>query len=123
MKTAKILVVEDDSLSKELLKRILESEGYTKILYTSNGIDAVNIQRLEKVDLVLMDISLADQIDGINAAELLDSNVPVIYLTSSTDIETFNRTKSTNSFGFIEKPYSAKIVIESIAKALGSKPL
>jgi two-component system, response regulator PdtaR len=108
MAAAKILVVEDERITGEDIKMGLESAGYTVPAIVSSGEEA--IQEVEKFlpDLVLMDIRLRGEMDGIEAAEHIRSRfkIPVIYLTAFSDEITMKRAKETQPSGFIiKKPF------------------
>lgn len=108
MAAAKILVVEDERITGEDIKMGLESAGYTVPSIVSSGEEA--IQEVEKFlpDLVLMDIRLNGEMDGIEAAENIRSRfkIPVIYLTAFSDENTVKRAKETQPSGFIiKKPF------------------
>lgn len=108
MVAAKILVVEDERITGEDIKMGLESAGYTVPAIVSSGEEA--IQEVEKFlpDLVLMDIRLRGEMDGIEAAEHIRSRfkIPVIYLTAFSDENTLERAKETQPSGFIiKKPF------------------
>lgn len=119
MENLKILIVEDDAISKVLLKKTLESIGIRKIVSTTTGFEAIDIIRLEKIDLVLMDISLEGGLDGIDTAKLIGSHLPIIYISGNKDSETFKRLSQVPSFGYISKPYTQqtiRLAIENIVK-------
>lgn len=108
MAAAKILVVEDERITGEDIKMGLESAGYTVPSIVSSGEEA--IQEVEKFlpDLVLMDIRLHGEMDGIEAAEHIRSRfkIPIIYLTAFSDENTVKRAKETQPSGFIiKKPF------------------
>jgi DNA-binding NtrC family response regulator len=121
MNTQKILIVEDDLLSKETLIQILNSYGYKNTHWVSNGMDAFNYIKDVKVDLILMDIALEGKLDGIDTAKIVDSNIPVIFTSSSKDSNTFKRIAGTHSYGFLQKPYTPALVKEAIDNAFSAK--
>ncbi len=112
---AKILVVEDERITAEDIKRSLEKVGYIVPAIVSTGEDAVKYSEQYKPDLVLMDIVLEGKIDGIEAAETIKTkfDIPVIYLTAYSDKSTVERAKMTHPsafilkepFGFLHKPF------------------
>ena len=107
MITAKILVVEDEGIVAEEIRSRLKNKGYTVSGVTHSGEAA--IQKVKEVhpDLVLMDIRLKGEMDGIEAArkirELFD--IPVVYLTAHADDSTLQRAKITHPFGYVIKPF------------------
>jgi two-component system, response regulator PdtaR len=112
---AKILVVEDERITAEDIKKSLEKAGYTVPAVVASGEDAVSFCEENKPDLVIMDIVLEGEIDGIEAAETIRNkfDIPVIYLTAYSDENTVERAKTSHPsafilkdpFGFIHKPF------------------
>ena len=115
MAKAKIMIVEDERITAEDLKGALESAGYIVPDLISSGEHAVKKAGEIRPDLVLMDIRLEGEMDGINAAEKIRERygMPVIYLTAYSDASTVQRAKITEPsgyilkepFGFIRKPF------------------
>ncbi len=115
LENAKILVVEDERITAEDIKRSLEKTGYNVPAIVSTGEDAVKFSEKYKPDLVLMDIVLDGKVDGIEAAETIRTKfaIPVIYLTAYSDKNTVERAKTTNPsafilkepYGFLHKPF------------------
>ncbi len=115
MTNAKILVVEDEKITAEHIKLGLESATYEVAGLVGSGESAVKIVEEQPVDLVLMDIHLKGEMDGIDAAEVIRERfgIPVIFLTAYSDENTVQRAKITEpsgyilkeSFGFIKKPF------------------
>lgn len=106
----KILVVEDQLYIGELIKKILQENGYDPIdEVITSGEEVIKSISTIRPDLILMDIRLEDgggEMDGIETAKYINSNynIPVIYLTAYDDEETLNRAKLTEPFGYIVKP-------------------
>ncbi|MCL1464116.1 GGDEF domain-containing response regulator [Argonema galeatum] len=105
-----ILVVEDESIVAIDLQNILENLGYKVAAIANTGIEAIQKADEIKPCLVLMDIRLKGEIDGIEAAEQILSrfDIPVIYLTAYADEETLERAKKTSPFGYIIKPFEER---------------
>jgi len=115
--SVKILVVEDESIVAIDLQNILESLGYKVPAIADTGKEAIQKADEIKPCLMLMDIRLKGEIDGIEAAEQILSrfDIPVIYLTAYADEETLERAKKTSPFGYIIKPFEERelnIIIE-----------
>ena len=114
----KVLIVEDEVITALDIKRSLERLGFEVLSIEDTGNDAIcKIEEL-KPDLVLMDIVLKGEIDGVETTELIKSrfDVPVVYLTAYSDENTFERAKLTEPYGFIVKPagvYELKCNIEN----------
>lgn len=102
----KILIVEDETIEALDIKNMLESFGYDVPSIELNGEEAVLTAEKIHPDLVLMDIILKGNVDGINAAkQIKDLNIPVIFLTAHSDNEAVERAKKTEPYGYIVKPY------------------
>ncbi|MFO7448142.1 MAG: adenylate/guanylate cyclase domain-containing protein [Ignavibacteriaceae bacterium] len=116
----RILIAEDESIIALDIKNILEKSGYQIISVVSNGDEALKILSAERSDLVLMDIHLGENKNGIEVAEVINKNysIPVIYLTALTDDETFQRAQKTEPLGYILKPFDDKTLLAAVEKAL-----
>ena len=106
MKKIKILVVEDEAIIAKDLQWRLQNMGYDVPLMVANGEEVVEKIKDIKPDLVLMDIILKGEIDGIEASSriLLSFDIPIIYLTAYTDKKMMERAKITEPFGYLIKP-------------------
>ncbi|MBD2448367.1 response regulator [Nostoc sp. FACHB-152] len=120
MTNANILVVEDEAIVAKDLQNRLKKFGYKVCGITSSGQEAINKAREIKPDLILMDVRLKGQIDGIKAAEEIHKylDVPVIYLTAYADENTLERAKITDPFGYLLKPFKERELQTSIEIAL-----
>jgi CheY-like chemotaxis protein len=103
----RILIVEDDSIVAFALQRCLSFLGYTVAGTTDRGDHAIRIAGELCPDLVLMDIELKSDIDGVAAAQQIRDRfqIPVVYLTGRADEATLRRTEITKPFGFLVKPF------------------
>ncbi len=115
-----ILVVEDENIvAKDVVNR-LKNLGYTVTGAVASGEDAVRAVNLRHPDLVMMDIMLKGNMDGIEAArrifETLD--IPVVYLTAYADEKTLLRAKVTEAFGYLLKPFEERELHITIEMAL-----
>ena len=117
---AKILVVEDEAITALDIQGLLERMGFEVVSIASNGREAIQKAKDLKPDLILMDITLKGEMDGIEAADEIMNlfNIPVIYLTGYSDEKTFERIKLTKPYGFISKPVSPNELKASIDTAL-----
>jgi signal transduction histidine kinase len=120
MKKGSILVVEDERIIALDIKQTLINLGYSVPAIASSG-----VQALEKIiqfspDLVLMDIMLQGEIDGVKTAEKIRHSyqIPVVYLTSHTDEITLQRAKATEPFGYIVKPFDEKDLYTTVEIAM-----
>lgn len=101
-----ILIVEDDIMLARHVKLLLERTGYTVVSIQTDGDSAVEACRLYNPDVILMDIALAGKADGIETAAAISAqyDIPVIFLTSSTDHQILQRASSIGAYGFLVKP-------------------
>lgn len=120
MPAAKILIVEDEGLTAMELQRKLKMAGYDVPTFAFSGKEAIKKAEEIKPDLVLMDIFLKGQIDGIDAAGEIKRklDVPIIYLTAHGDQKTKERAKSTEPFAYLLKPFDVDILRQNIDQAL-----
>ncbi len=120
MTDANILIVEDEGILAMELKDKLEKLGYSVPATASTGAEAVEFATKHRPDLILMDIVLKGDMDGIETANKIRSNlkVPIIYLTAYADDETVKRAKITEPFGYLVKPYNDKELQIAIEMAL-----
>lgn len=108
MAQAKILVVEDEVIVAWTIASQLTQLGYTVVGTASSGAAAIDKANSSKPDLVLMDVVLKGEMDGITAAIQICSqhDVPVVFLTAYADENTLQRAKSVLPLGYIVKPFS-----------------
>jgi putative nucleotidyltransferase with HDIG domain len=120
MAKAQILVVEDDNIVVMELRDRLQRLGYAIAGVASYGEEAIEKAGGERPDLVLMDIRLKGQVDGIEAAEEIRTRfgIPVVYLTAYTDEDTLQRAKVTEPYGYIIKPFQERDLHTGIEVAL-----
>ena len=119
MNSIKILIVEDEPIIAADLENQLQKMGYTIIGNVDMGKSAIAIVQDHKPDLILMDIQLEGDLDGVDTAHQIEKicNAPIIFLTSNTDDRTFARAKLTNPFAFLSKPFRTTDLKRSIELA------
>jgi PAS domain S-box-containing protein len=106
MSKGKILIVEDESIEALDIKHVLESFGYEVPYTATSGEEAVELALDSKPDLILMDIILKGNTDGIDAAaKIKELNIPVIYLTAYSEEFEVSRALLTEPYGYITKPF------------------
>lgn len=117
---ARILIVENDELVSLFIQLKLELFGYESIGKASRGEDAIDMAGSLRPDLILMDIQLDGEIDGITAAETIRSkfNLPVIFLTGNRSEEELSRATRAHAFGYVIKPFSDQELRAVIEMAL-----
>ncbi len=120
MAKTQILVVEDEIIIAEDIRRSLQRLGYEVPSVVSSGEDAIKKAEENEPDLVLMDIVLRGRMDGIEAAEQIHSRfgIPLVYLTAYADEATLERAKITEPFGYIIKPFRERELHVAIEIAL-----
>ncbi|MBN1417180.1 MAG: sigma 54-interacting transcriptional regulator [Planctomycetes bacterium] len=116
-RSARILIVEDESIVAEDIRVGLEHMGYEVCGVVASGEGALKELDGHTPDLVLMDVALAGPLDGVQTAEEVRRRfrIPVVYLTAHADDDTLRRAGVTEPFGFIVKPFrrrDLRIVIE-----------
>jgi len=116
----KILVVEDEIIIAEDLMLRLNRLGYEVLPYVSTGKEALEILLNTSPDLVLMDIRIKGDIDGIETAKVIVDkySTPVVYLTSLSDEVTISRAKKTGAYGFIAKTTNLNNLYTTIEMAI-----
>ena len=104
----KVLIVEDERILAIGMKRKLESAGYTVTGIASSGEEAIKNIKETNPDLVLMDIVLKGNMDGIEAAQQIINlyNVPIIYITAYADDEIMERAMITEPYGYLLKSFN-----------------
>ena len=103
----KILIVEDEMIIGANISLLLSDLGYDVTGIVPRGEEALIHMKQNKPDIVLLDIQLKGELDGIETAKQmqLDNDIPIIYLTANTDENHFSRAKETNPYAFISKPF------------------
>ena len=119
MSGTRIVVAEDEAISRMDLCEMLENLGYTVVGQAGDGVAAVNLARTLKPDLVLMDIKMPE-LDGISAAETLSEEraVPVLLLTAYSDREFVDRAVDAGVMGYLVKPFAEAQLKPAIEVAL-----
>jgi PAS domain S-box-containing protein len=103
--TKRILIVEDEQVVAEQLQQTLSANGYEIVGVVRSGEDAIRYGRQSQPDLVVMDIVLSGNLDGISAAqELQPLGIPVVYLTGYSDRHLLERAQHTEPLGYVIKP-------------------
>ncbi len=120
MNPIKILVVEDEIIVAEDIAGRLKKLGYAVTATVASGEEALEKVAENRPDLVLMDIVLKGEMDGVTAAEKIRTrvDVPTVFLTAYADDKTLERAKLTNPFGYIIKPFQQNDLRVAIEIAL-----
>jgi DNA-binding NarL/FixJ family response regulator len=114
------LIIEDEALIAEELRERLSGIGFTVIAAVDNADEGIAIATREHPDLVLMDIRLKGEKDGVRAAEeiLQQVDASIVYLTAHSDRLTVERAKGTDHDGFILKPFHRRELQSTIEVAM-----
>jgi diguanylate cyclase (GGDEF)-like protein/PAS domain S-box-containing protein len=120
MEKTRILIVEDEGLIARDVENMVKNAGYEVCGIASTGEEAIERADKTQPDLILMDIILRGDMDGVEAAERIRDhfNIPVIYLTAHTDENTLERAKLTEPQGYTLKPVEQKELLTVIEMAL-----
>jgi len=120
MAKTNVLVVEDESIVSKDIQHSLKKLGYNVVGAASTGEKAFELAASESPDIILMDIMLKGDINGIETAERVkrELNIPVIYLTAYADEATLAKAKVTEPYGYIIKPFKEVDLHTSIEMAL-----
>ncbi|MDG2617967.1 ATP-binding protein [Thermoleptolyngbya sichuanensis XZ-Cy5] len=120
MPPTRLLIVEDEHLIAYDLRESLERLGYEIVAIADTGIDAVRQAEQLRPDLVLMDIRLPGEIDGIDASAQIQTqlHIPVVYLTANADQATLERVAASHPYGYVLKPFNDRILATTIEIAL-----
>jgi CheY-like chemotaxis protein len=123
----KIMVVEDEGIVAFDLKQTLEKLGYRVTSLASSGVEAIEKADNDNPDVILMDIKLKSELDGIDTARIISfkHSVPIIYLTSYNNEDVRKKARTTASSGFLLKPYDEdmlRVTIEDAVSGSASAP-
>jgi PAS domain S-box-containing protein len=103
----RVLVVEDEAIVAQHIKIILDKHNYEILTHASSGKEAIKKAAELQPDIILMDIHLKGDMDGVQTAEFILSqqDVPIIYLTGNADSATIDRAKITHPYAYLLKPF------------------
>jgi PAS domain S-box-containing protein len=115
-----VLIVEDEHIVALDMKFRLQKLGYAVSGHAKSGEEAIEKAHEFKPDVILMDIRLHGDIDGIEAAgEIRKSlDIPVVYVTANTDTEILQRAQRTNALGYVVKPFQEREIVVAIEMAV-----
>ncbi len=117
---AKVLIVDDEAAITTQLEERLAVMGYEVVGTASTGEEAVGLAREHAPDIILMDIVMPGELDGIEAARLIhrEMDIPVVFLTAYGDDRFIERAKDVGPYGYIIKPYQENALKAAIEIAL-----
>ena len=116
----KILITEDEGIVALEIRETLENLGYYVVGEAQTGLESIELAKETKPDLVLMDITLQGDMDGIEAAERIYNlyDIPIIFLTSHSDEATIKKALRSNPFGYLIKPFNDRELYSNIEMTL-----
>lgn len=115
----KVLIVEDEMIIALMIEKMIINLGHTVIDKVTTGEAAIEIAEKSSPDIILMDIRLQGELDGIEAMEKIreHSEVPVIFITGNSDESYRKRVEKTDPLDFLTKPISLKDLSRSFSRA------
>jgi len=110
LKSASIVIVDDEEMNLRILRRFLEGEGYTSVFTTTDGREVISRLQAQGADLVIMDLYMPFPdgfvlLDWIGAAVGKDEYLPILVVTADFGIETRNRALALGAKDFLTKPF------------------
>jgi two-component system, cell cycle sensor histidine kinase and response regulator CckA len=120
MSASKILVVEDETIVAMDIRQRLESMGYEVTSTVATGSATIEQASTNRPDLILMDIQIKGEVDGIETATQIQEQyaIPIIFLTANSDEKTLNRATRSAPFGYLLKPFEDKELHTTIELSL-----
>lgn len=120
--SSKILIVEDELVIALDIQETLQMEGYETTINVSSVEEAIDCLQKDNFDLVLIDINLKKDKDGVSLGLYLleKDQTPFIFLTSYSDKATLERVKETRPYGYIVKPFKTEDLITTVALVLNN---
>jgi CheY-like chemotaxis protein len=119
----RILIVEDDPTTSLLVSTLVRHQGYQVAAAATTGPQAIALAESERPDLILMDIELAGDMDGVDAAFAIRETlgVPVVFLTSHTDQGVLARASQVEAHGYLLKPLDPRALRPTVEMALAKQ--
>ncbi len=121
MAVKRVLIVEDDMLLSLVEERLIQKLGHEVVAKVGTGQEAIERTRELQPDLIIMDIVLKGEMDGIQAMEEIrkESDVPVVYLSGNSDRFNYERAKKTGFTDYLIKPITSQDLKKPLNKAFG----
>ena len=118
-----MLIVEDESVVAANLQQSLVAMGYDVIDWVASGEAAIELAEREHPDVILMDIHLAGALTGVEAARRIwqTLQIPVVYCTAYSDLDTLKSVQTTESYGYVVKPFQSGALRAVIELALARR--
>ncbi|MBR9844765.1 MAG: response regulator transcription factor [Algicola sp.] len=122
MSSVQVLIVEDDPFIAEDIREALTSVNYNIVAIAHNKRKAIEALKNTQPNIILLDINLGDNLDGILIAEIInrDYQIPFLYLTSYSNKEIIDKVKHTLPMGYIVKPFDETDLFTAIEIAISN---
>lgn len=116
----RVLIVDDESLIRMDLRDIIESCGHEVVAEATNGVEALELCKKHKPDIILMDVKMPE-LDGIEAARQIGFHheAPVVLLTSYSQQDLIDKARDSGVYGYLIKPVREEQLVPSLEMALG----
>ena len=116
MNKLNILILEDESLTALYIKQIVEESNYSVTNISSNADDALRFLSENHVDIILADIKIDGDCDGVCFAKKVNElyKIPLIFLTAQIDDKTLNRVSDIKYCGYIAKPFTSDDILTNL---------
>lgn len=116
----RVLIVDDESLIRMDLRDIIESCGHEVVAEGTNGVEALELCKKHKPDIILMDVKMP-KLDGIEAARQIGFHheAPVVLLTSYSQQDLIDKARDSGVYGYLIKPVREEQLVPSLEMALG----
>jgi DNA-binding response OmpR family regulator len=116
----KILIVEDELIIAKVYSMFLQSRGFQVLGTCASAEQAYKVLESNQPDLVIMDIQLAGNTNGIDLAKQLraNNNTPIIFTTGNSGVETVKRTREISNTVVLSKPIDNQLLLEQIEKIM-----
>ena len=117
--TYRVVIADDEALICMDLREMLEEAGHTVVGIGSDGVEALELMKAKKPDLVILDVKMP-RLDGIQAAKMIahDNLAPVVLLTAFGDEDMIEKAKKSMVFGYVMKPVEEKTLFPAIQIAV-----
>ena len=116
----RVLIVDDESLIRMDLRDIIESCGHEVVAEGTNGVEALELCKIHKPDIILMDVKIPE-LDGIEAARQIGFHheAPVVLLTSYSQQDLIDKARDSGVYGYLIKPVREEQLVPTLEMALG----
>ena len=120
----RVLIVDDESLIRMDLRDIIESCGHEVVAEGTNGVEAIQLCKQHKPDIILMDVKMPE-LDGIEAARQIGFHheAPVVLLTSYSQQDLIDKARDSGVYGYLIKPVREEQLVPTLEMALGREKM